>query len=558
VSTRTDSPFLVVGAGIAGLSTALRLAEKNRRVDVLFRGEIAWSASCQAQGGIAAALAANDSTELHVADTLNAGAGLCHQDAVSRIISNGPAAIHWLDSLGVAFTKDQEGHYHLTREGGHGRRRVVHADDATGLAVMRVLIEKVRQNPLIRLLGHRSVFGLEVAGRRGINSTVRCIGVKAANTKDGCIEVHRGRSVILATGGAAGVYQHATSGATGDGIAMAWRAGCRVANMEFMQFHPTCLALPPRSVSEDVGQNSFRGTGRITPLISEAVRGEGGVLLLPDGSRFMDRYDSRAELAPRDIVSRAIVSEMKRLNAPHVLLDISHQPAETINRHFPNISATCQKYGIDMTAEPIPVVPAAHYTCGGIVVDVNGQTDIPGLWAVGECSFTGLHGANRLASNSLLEGLVQADIISGKLAALEATAAPPTLTLVENLEPVSDDLYAAIQSCTEDVKKLVWTHAGIERSTTGLRTAEIELAELMRNASRSIRDDSHGQEFGGLEQARLMNVLTMALLITRSALSRKESRGTHLNTDYPGSDAHPGDTILSHWREAAIKQRRRA
>jgi L-aspartate oxidase len=519
MSRETDRRVLIVGAGIAGLATALRLAERGVRSDVIHCGDVEDSASILAQGGIAAALAEDDSVEAHALDTITAGGGLCHADSVRRIVSGGPDAIAWLSDLGVPFTRDANGALHLTREGGHRHRRVVHAQDATGHAVMRVLIDSAKAHPSIRLLGQRAVIALETARNSGLGGPERCIGVKAVNYEAGTVESHRGHAVILATGGAAGVFEVATSRSTGDGIALAWEAGCRVANMEFMQFHPTCLVA---------------GGGRHGPttLISEALRGEGARLVLADGKPFMSRYDERGELAPRDVVSRAIVQEMHRHGTDHVLLDISHRPAAELRTHFPNIIEACKQHGFDLTREAIPVAPGAHYTCGGIVTDPQGHTDLPRLFAIGECTFTGLHGANRLASNSLLEALVQAVHVTRAVTALRPLHTPPALGIAR-LSQAADE--APTSGVLGEMRRLMWAHVGLERDAAGLRRAQSQISALRR----SLRDA------GGDHQQRAERALTVASLITSAALMRRESRGTHLRTDYPDTVARARDTILS-------------
>ena len=407
---------LIIGCGAAGLSLALRLADSTR-VIALAKGPLSEGSTYYAQGGVSAVLDAGDSIESHLQDTLIAGAGLCHTDAVRFTVEHGREVIEWLSRQGVPFTKelntDGNVDYHLHREGGHSHRRIAHAADATGRAIQTTLEEHARQHPHITLLDHYSAVDL-IASRKLGWSGNRCLGAYVLNRQTGRVEVIAARVVVLATGGASRVYLYSSNpdGSTGDGIAMAWRAGCRVANLEFMQFHPTCLYHPQAK--------NF--------LISEAVRGEGGYLLLPDGSRFMRNFDVRMELAPRDIVARAIDHEMKRLGAECVYLDISHKPADFIRDHFPNIHAKCLEYGFDLTRQPIPVVPAAHYTCGGVLTDLRARTDLEGLYAVGEVAFTGLHGANRMASNSLLECLVfaaaAADDIHPRLA---RTPEPPPL-----------------------------------------------------------------------------------------------------------------------------------
>mgnify|MGYP003666009397 FL=1 len=387
---------LIIGSGAAGLTVALRLPGDTRAA-LLSKGELTHASTYYAQGGVAAVLDGADSLESHVQDTHVAGGGLCHDDAVRFTVENGPAAIRWLIDQGVDFTRldgveDSPLPYHLTREGGHSHRRIIHAADATGVAISSTLIERVKERDNVARFEHRVAVDLITQQHDGPNGKERrCCGAYVHNIKTGETDVFLARSVVLATGGASKVYLYTSNPdvATGDGIAMAWRAGCRGGNMEFMQFHPTCLYHPKAK--------SF--------LVTEAIRGEGGRLLLPNGERFMQRFDERGELAPRDVVARAIDHEMKRLGADCLYLDISHKPADFIIEHFPTVYAKCLQLGLDITRDPMPVVPAAHYTCGGVVINSNGETDVPGLYALGETSFTGLHGANRMASNSLYVGL---------------------------------------------------------------------------------------------------------------------------------------------------------
>jgi L-aspartate oxidase len=390
MNSRNHSQALVLGGGLAGLGVALRLGEAGVRVKLIAKRGLTEGSSRYAQGGIAAVMASGDSVDAHVEDTLVAGAGLCNRESVEFIARNSKAAVDWLLEQGVGFTRDENSDdLHLTQEGGHSQRRIVHASDATGAEVMRALEAKVHACPNIDVHDHFIAVDLITSAKLGVPGANRVLGVYAMDKQTDAVETLTADTVVLATGGASKVYLYTSNPdtSTGDGIAMAWRAGCRVANMEFVQFHPTCLYHPQAK--------SF--------LISEAVRGEGGRLLLPDGHRFMPEHDERGELAPRDIVARAIDYEMKRGGLDSVFLDISHKPADFVHAHFPNISARCAAFGFDLAAEPVPVVPAAHYTCGGVVTDLNGRTDIEGLYAVGECTSTGLHGANRLASNSLLE-----------------------------------------------------------------------------------------------------------------------------------------------------------
>ncbi len=387
MSSKTeDFDVLVLGSGAAGLSLALRIDEK-LRVCVISKARLEESSTLYAQGGISAVLDDTDSAESHANDTIQAGAGLCNETVVRATVVKGPAQIKWLATQGVEFTRDDDHSFHLTREGGHSNRRVVHAEDATGRAMVTSLVAAAKAKPNITLKHHHIAVDLITAAKLGKRDN-RCLGAYILNIKDHHIKAIAAKAVVIATGGANKVYSYTSNpdGSTGDGIAMAWRAGCRIANMEFIQFHPTCLFHPQAK--------SF--------LITEALRGEGALLKLPDGSRFMDEFDEHAELAPRDIVARAIDHEMKRLGAECVYLDISHKPASFIKEHFPNIYNRCLEFGYDLTKQAVPVVPAAHYTCGGIMTDINGLTDLPGLYAIGEAAHTGLHGANRMASNSLM------------------------------------------------------------------------------------------------------------------------------------------------------------
>ena len=521
---------LIIGCGAAGLSLALRLAD-TAWVIALAKGPLYEGSTYYAQGGVSAVLDAGDSIESHLQDTLIAGAGLCHPDAVRFTVEHGRAVIEWLSEQGVPFTREPnaEGNvdYHLHREGGHSHRRIVHAADATGRAIQTTLEARARQHPGITLHDHYSVVDLITSRKLGWSGN-HCLGAYVLNRHTGRVEVIAARFVVLATGGASRVYLYSSNpdGSTGDGIAMAWRAGCRVANMEFMQFHPTCLYHPQAK--------SF--------LISEAVRGEGGVLLLPDGNRFMQHFDSRLELAPRDIVARAIDHEMKRLGAECLYLDISHKPAEFIRSHFPNIDAKCREYGFDMTREPLPVVPAAHYTCGGVLTDLTGRTDLERLYAIGEVAFTGLHGANRMASNSLLECLVFAAAASADIRArLPRVPAPPALPEWDESRVTDSDEEVVVTHNWQELRRFMWDYVGIVRTDKRLQRARHRVELLLREIA-----EYYGNFRVSNNLLELRNLALVADLIIRSALERKESRGLHYTLDYPTAkdSAPPRDTIL--------------
>jgi len=514
---------LVVGGGAAGLSAALRLGDAGIPVLLFAKRALQESSSAYAQGGIAAVMTAGDSVDAHVEDTLVAGAGLCDRAAVEFIASQAAASIQWLLERGVGFTRDGNSHeLHLTREGGHSERRIVHASDATGAEVMRALEHQVRANPLIEINDQSIAIDLITATKLGVPGDNRVLGVYALDIRSGKVNTFAANAVVLATGGASKAYLYTSNPdtSTGDGIAMAWRAGCRVANMEFMQFHPTCLYHPRAK--------SF--------LVSEAVRGEGGLLLLPNGERFMGEHDERGELAPRDIVARAIDYEMKRGGYESVYLDISHQPADFIREHFPNISARCAEFGFDMTAEPLPVVPAAHYTCGGVMTDLAARTDIAGLYAAGECAHTGLHGANRLASNSLLECLVMAaaasdDIINSRVHEQQAAIALPEWDESQVSDP---DEQIVVTHNWDELRRAMWDYVGIVRTNKRLERAQHRvrlLQEEIRDYYSNFRVDNNLIE--------LRNLVTVAELIIESALRRKESRGLHYTQDFP--ETLPGE-----------------
>jgi L-aspartate oxidase len=519
----------IVGAGLAGLSVALSLAD-SRKVAIICKGALPDGASNWAQGGIAAVLDSGDSIESHLADTLDAGAGLCDEAIVRTIVEQGRNAIEWLIGQGVPFTRDSSAEmgFHLTREGGHSQRRIIHAADATGHAVQATLEQKVRSHPNITLLERHIAVDLVMTGTPARR---RCTGLYAQDIASGKVLSIAASHTVLATGGAGKVYLYTTNPdtATGDGIAMAWRAGCRVANMEFIQFHPTCLYHPYAK--------SF--------LISEAVRGEGGVLKLPAaagaaaGTRFMTAHDSRAELAPRDIVARAIDYEMKKRGLDYVDLDISHQTPEFLAEHFPTILARCREFGIDITTQPIPVVPAAHYTCGGVVTDSAGRTDLPGLYALGETAYTGLHGANRLASNSLLECVVLGRAAAQDIAR-QAPLEPPAAPAWDETQVTDADEEVVIAQNWDELRRFMWNFVGIVRTTKRLRRAQIRIRLL-----KSEIDEYYASFRITPDLLELRNLVDVAALIVDSALLRHESRGLHYTLDYPHALPTTQPTVLA-------------
>lgn len=526
-----QSDILIVGSGAAGLTAALNLADRFR-VTVLAKGALNEGSTAWAQGGIAAVLEPGDTFENHVEDTMVAGAGLNDRDIVEFVVEGAPAAIARLVELGVPFNSDG-GALHLTREGGHSHRRIVHVDDATGWAVQEALIRAAEQHPNITLVPNQVAIDL-ATGRHEerYSGAGRVWGAYAVDKVSGHVNLFTARATILATGGAGRTYHFSTAprGATGDGIAMAWRAGCRVSNMEFMQFHPTCLF--------NLEVKNF--------LITEAVRGEGGQLKIPEsagkegGHRFMPDFDPRAELAPRDVVARAIDHEIKRLGLDYVHLDISHQPPEFVREHFPTIHAKLLGLGLDMTTQPIPVVPAQHYTCGGIVIDRDGRTDLPGLYAAGECTQSGLHGANRLASNSLLECFVFGESAARHIAAHwdDLTPVPAIRAWDESRVTDSDEEVVIKQNWTE-IRRFMWNYVGIVRTTKRLQRAASRIKLLQEEVA-----DYYGHFRVTPDLIELRNLLQSAELIVRSALHRKESRGLHYTLDYPEQAARAEDTIL--------------
>lgn len=521
---------LIIGSGASGLSLALHLPE-HLNIAVLSKGSITTGSTYYAQGGISAVLNDEDSVDSHVADTLEAGAGLCNEEVVRYTVENGPEAIRWLAELGVDFTRepDEPDTLHLTREGGHSHRRVVHADDATGRAVETSLEECAIKAENIQLLEHRFAIDLITEQKFDLaddSKNDRCLGAYVWDKQAEQVETLRARCTVLACGGANWVYLYSSNphAATGDGIAMAWRAGCPVRDMEFMQFHPTCLFHPD--------DRSF--------LISEAVRGEGGHLKLPNGERFMQRFHEDGELAPRDVVARAIDHEIKRLGIDHVYLDISHREPEFIKQHFPSIYARCLSLGLDMTKEALPVVPAAHYTCGGIETDKRGRTALNNLYAVGETAFTGLHGANRLASNSLLECVVFATAAAKDIATeIEKWPTPPEVPEWDESRVTNSDEEVIVAHNWQELRRAMWNYVGIVRTDKRLERA----LRRIRMLSTEI-DEYYGNFRVSADLIELRNLAEVAELIIRCAQSRKESRGLHYTLDYPELLDEATDSIL--------------
>jgi L-aspartate oxidase len=524
--TVDGAPVVIVGAGLAGLTAALALAEQ-MPVVVLAKRELQEGATSWAQGGIVGVLGSDDSVQAHVHDTQEAGAGLVDEHAARFISERSTAAVRWLVDRGVPFSPDSQGPLglHLTREGGHGVRRIAHAADATGKAIHETLLAQARQHPRITLRERWMALDLITSRHLKRDEPSRCYGIYALDIDRQRVESLPARAVVLATGGAGKVYRYTTNPetATGDGVAMAWRAGCRVANMEFIQFHPTCLYHPL--------ERSF--------LITEALRGEGGRLLLPDGTRFMPAHDARAELAPRDIVARAIDFEMKKHGLDNVLLDATHLGEAFLKEHFPTIHARCLELGIDIARQPIPVVPAAHYTCGGVVTDLAGHADLPNLYAIGESAYTGLHGANRLASNSLLEC-----VVLGQSCAEDIIAQAPTQPLLsvpewDESQVENADEQVVIAHNWDELRLLMWNYVGIVRTTKRLERA-LHRIELLRSEI----DDYYANFRVSRDLLELRNLVDCAELIVRSALSRRESRGLHFSRDFPGALPVSFPTVL--------------
>jgi L-aspartate oxidase len=517
--------FIIIGSGIAGLSFALKAAEHGS-VAIVTKGARAESNTAWAQGGIASVTSTDDSFELHVRDTLDAGAGLCDEEVVRRIVTDGPARIRELIDFGVAFDErelpDGSHELDLAREGGHSKRRILHARDLTGREIERALLAAIERAPSVKVFENHIAVDLLTLGKLGHASEDRCLGAYVLNEATGEVITLRSDRVVLATGGCGKVYLYTTNPgiATGDGVAMAWRAGAKIANMEFIQFHPTCLFHPEA--------RSF--------LISEAVRGEGARLIDEKGRQFMGKYDDRKELAPRDIVARAIDAEMKRTGARCVYLDITHQPAEFVRERFPNIYETCLRFGLDITKQPIPVVPAAHYQCGGVQTDENGASSLRGLYAIGEVACTGLHGANRLASNSLLEACVLAHrccaaIVEKMAAPTDGGGTEPIIPEWTSGDAVDVDELVVIYHNWDEIRRLMWDYVGIVRTDKRLQRA----AARLRNLEREIAEFYWGYKLT-TDLLELRNLATVAALIVDCALLRKESRGLHYTLDYPETD----------------------
>jgi len=532
------SDFLVIGAGIAGLSFALRAA-KHGKVTILTKGKAEESNTAWAQGGIASVLpldlrAEGDSVESHVADTLDAGAGLCNEEVVRRIIEEGDDTIADLLGYGVEFDKE-DGRFMLGKEGGHSHRRILHARDTTGREVARAMLEAARREPNITLLENHFVIDLITSARLGAVSNDRVLGAYVLQRETGEVTVFRSDRVVLAAGGCGKVYLYTTNpdSATGDGVALGWRAGATVANMEFIQFHPTCFYNPAATGPE---ARSF--------LVSEAVRGEGGILRNAKGVDFTKKIDPRGSLAPRDIVARAIDREIKKTGAPCVYLDVTHKPPGFMREHFPYIHETLLKYGVDCEKEPIPVVPAAHYMCGGLKTDVTGKTTVRGLFAVGEVGCTGLHGANRLASNSLLEGNVVGRLALGEMMRLYPPDKPPMdappIPEWHHGDVAEPDELVVIYHNWDEIRRLMWDYVSIVRTDNRLRRA----AARLRNLKKEVREFYWGHRVNA-DILELRNLVAVAGIIVECALRRRESRGLHYTLDYPeGDDRFKKDTTL--------------
>jgi len=516
---------LIIGSGAAGLTSALQL-DKSLNIALISKSSLQGGASWLAQGGIAAVFDENDSADAHVKDTLIAGAGLCHEDAVRFVVENGPEAVNWLIQQGVTFTRENnQESYHLTQEGGHSHRRILHTADATGKEVTGTLVEQVIAAPNIDIFEHHCAVDLVTQADKN-SRKIRCTGAYLLDIQTSVISLFQAKSVILASGGASKAYLYTSNpdGASGDGIAMAWRKGCRVANLEFNQFHPTCLYHPKAK--------SF--------LITEALRGEGAILRLPNGNTFMENFHPDAELAPRDVVARAIDHEMKRLGSDCLYLDISHQSAEFITEHFPTVYNQCLQYGIDITTDPIPVVPAAHYTCGGIIVGNDGQTDLLNLYAIGENAFTGLHGANRMASNSLLECLVYAQGAARKINhQIGQIPVPDFIPEWDESRVSHSDEDVVISHNWDELRRFMWDYVGIVRTDKRLARAQHRIKLLQKEIQ-----EYYSNCLITRDLLELRNLATVSELIIRCAMQRKESRGLHFTLDYPELSPIARDTVM--------------
>ncbi|MBL8321041.1 MAG: L-aspartate oxidase [Acinetobacter sp.] len=517
---------IIVGSGGAGLSLALSLPE-HFSIAVLAKSGLTDASTYYAQGGVAAVLDETDSIEQHIDDTMIAGAHLCELDAVKQTVEGGKPSVDFLLEHGVQFTLDEQEQLHLTREGGHSQRRIIHAADATGRAISTTLVQRAQEKSNIKIFENYIAIDLITSQKLGLDGANRALGLYALDEKTEKVHTFLAPFTALACGGAMKAYLYTSNPdiATGDGIAMAYRAGCRVANMEFNQFHPTCLYHPQA--------RSF--------LITEAMRGEGAYLRLPDGERFMLRFDERAELAPRDIVARAIDYEIKRLGIRHVWLDITHKPAEFVKEHFPTLHARLLELGIDITKEMIPVVPAAHYTCGGVVVDENSETDIAGLYAIGETSYTGLHGANRMASNSLLECFVYGMAAAKHIeAGLQPDYQPPQVPAWDDSQVMNPDEDVVILQNWDELRQTMWNYVGIVRTTKRLQRALHRIEMLKREITEYYQDYQVSKNL-----IELRNLVLVSEMIVRCAMQRKESRGLHFTLDYPELGPELRKTVLT-------------
>ena len=516
---------LIIGSGVAGLACALKL-DKNLSIALISKGSLVDGSSWLAQGGIAAVLDEEDSIEAHVDDTLIAGDGLCHKDTVRFVVENGQKTIRWLVDQGVLFTKDKSNkNFHLGQEGGHSFRRILHSADATGKAITRALIQKVKEASNIQIFEEHCAVDL-ITQEDSTTNRMKCVGSYLLNLKSSEIGLFQAKTVVLASGGASKAYLYTSNpdGASGDGIAMAWRKGCRVANMEFNQFHPTCL---------------FNADAK-SSLITEAIRGEGGILLLPNGERFMNKFHKDGELAPRDVVARAIDHEMKRIGCDCLYLDISHRESSFVKESFPNVYEECLKYGVDITKDKIPVVPAAHYTCGGVIVSKDGQTDLSNLYVIGESSFTGLHGANRMASNSLLECLVYAESSASSINyRLPEISLPFEIPQWDESRVIHSDENVVISHNWDELRRFMWDYVGIVRTKKRLLRAANRIELLQNEIQEFYKNFSISRDL-----IELRNLASVSQLIIKSAQQRKERRGLHYTIDFPDKSKFAKDTIL--------------